>query len=75
MAGENIPIDYLCEHLLDFQIVVTFMPGEGYLGMINFESQEVYRSSDFYADAQVAFDDACHNLEENYLQYLSEVGK
>jgi len=70
MAGENIPIDYLSDHLKShLELIVVFMPGEGYFGIVKFDGREMYRSK-FLADAQEAFDLICKQTEENYQEYL-----
>jgi hypothetical protein len=70
MAGENIPIDYLSDHLKShFEIIVSFQPGNGYLGIVRFDGREMYRSN-FLADAQEAFDLVCHQIEDNYQEFL-----
>jgi len=72
MAGENIPIDYLSDHLKDFQLVVTFVSGDGYLGMINFERIEMFRTKKFYPEAVKAFSTVCAYLESHYEELLLE---
>jgi hypothetical protein len=75
MAGENIPIDYLSDHLKEgFQLVVTFVPGYGYLGMIKFDGREVYWTGKYRPEAQEAFDAVCKFLEEKYMDIMNEMG-
>jgi len=74
MAGDNIPIDFLADHLESFEVGVKFVPGCGYLGIIRFNDKEVFRSGSFKPDAQVAFDHAAQFLEEKYLDIMNEKG-
>jgi len=66
MAGENLPIDFLSDHLETFEVGVKFVPGYGYLGIIRFNDKEVFRSGGFKSEAQIAFDHAVKFLEEKY---------
>jgi len=75
MLGKNIPIDYLSDHLKDFQLVVTFVSGSGYLGMINFERVEMFRTKKYYPEADKAFSVICVYLESHYEELLIELKK
>lgn len=70
MSNENIPIDYLADHLESFEVGVKFVPGYGYLGIIRFNDKEVYRSRSFKSEAQIAFDHAVKFLEDSFKYYL-----
>lgn len=74
MAGENIPIDFLADHLESFEVGVKFVPGYGYLGIIRFNDNEVFRSGSFKPEAQAAFDHATKFLEEKYRDIMDERG-
>ena len=70
MAGENIPFDYLADHLNRFTLLVSFIPGSGFIGKILFNDTEVYSSS-FKSDAQETFNDITQVLEDQHEELLS----
>lgn len=72
MAGENLPIDFLSDHLETFEVGVKFVPRYGYLGIIRFNDKEVFRSVGFKSEAQEAFDHASNFLEEKYRDLMDE---
>jgi hypothetical protein len=75
MAGENIPIDYLSDHLKNsFQLVVTFVPGCGFSGVVNFDGRQVYKSH-YRGEAQDAFNEICEAVENCHIKFLEDIGR
>lgn len=68
----DLPIDYLSDHLDSFEIGTKFVSGMGYLGIIRMNEKEVFRSSSFVSEMQIAFDQAVQHLEKNYQHLIKE---
>ena len=60
MSGENIIIDYLCDHCDKFEMRVTFERGE-YVGEIVADSKVRYKSKG-KSEPQLVFDELCEKL-------------
>jgi hypothetical protein len=74
--GENLPIDYLSDHLESFTIGSKFLSGKGFVGIIYFENKHenevIYFSEVFFPEAQDAFKHATEYLEKNYKNLISQ---
>jgi len=66
MSGAYIPIDYLSDHLDNFEVSVRFTSGQGYRGRISFNGILVFETQEIFAEAQDAFANACLKLEQSY---------
>lgn len=71
----DIPIDYLADHLEDFEIAIRYVSGQGFLGIIRFEDREVFRTGSFKSSVQEALDCANKQLENNHVELLEVIGK
>lgn len=70
--GENLPIDYLSDHLDAFDISAKFVSGRGWLGIILIDGIEVFRSGNFESNLVEAISSATTMMDTRYQDLIDD---